>query len=517
MKPEWRRFAPVGLILALLAALFSAGLYIVQREWNLALQISLAFIPLGLAIFVILDPDRVRRALTGRQARYGSNALILIIAFVTIVVVLNYLIIQNSQRWDLTEDQEFTLSTETLQTLESLPEPVVAQAFFTQMRSPEQAQGLLDQYKFNGNDMFDFQFIDPDAEPVMAEAAGITRDGSVVLVMGDDKQIVENVNEQELTGALVRLINPEEHVVYFLTGHGEYDPNGTGEKSYSQIARFLESKNYSVKTINLLSENQIPEDAALVVIAGPQKPVSQGEIELLEQFSQNGGGLIIMQEPLPVTDFGDQPDPMVDYLAENWGIVLLENIVIDTTSQQPFAPYAAQYGNHAITRPIASVTSQYPTVRSVNVGNVGGEVSLVELVLTSDQSWAETDLAGLAEGQAEISFTEGADQLGPISLAVTGERMATSSGRLAVFGDSDFVSNDYLLSYANIDVFVNTVDWVAGEEELISLTPKQTTQRTVLPPQTYVLNFIFLGTVIVLPGLALVAGIVVWVQRRRRG
>lgn len=516
MRPEWRRYAPIGLVLAGLAALASVVIYIVMREWNLPLQISLALIPIGLAIFVILDPERVRRALTGRQARYGSNALVLVIAFLTIVVVLNYLIYQNPQRWDLTEDKEFTLAPETLQTLHSLTEPVLATAYFTNQISPEQAQGLLDEFKFNSDGMFDYQFINPDADPVAAEAAGITRDGSVVLVMGENKQIIEFVNEQELTGGLVRLISPEEHVVYFLTGHGEYDPNGTSERSYSQIKRFLESKNYTVETLNLLATNQIPEDAQVVVIAGPQKPVSQAEIDLLNEFSMNGGGMIVMEEPVPITDYGDQVDPMVDYLAESFGILLQNDIVIDVTSQQPFAPYAAQYGNHAITRPIATITSQYPSARSVTAGGLGGEMSLVELVLTSDQSWAETDMETLAQGGSDISFNEGADRLGPISLAVAAERMS-SSGRTVVFGDSDFVANENMMAYANLDVFINSVDWVAGEEELISLTPKETTQRTVIPPQTYALNLIFLVTVVVIPGLALVAGIVVWVQRRRRG
>jgi ABC-type uncharacterized transport system involved in gliding motility auxiliary subunit len=516
MFAKWRRFAPIGLFLALIAAVVSAGLYIVQREWNLALQISLALIPLGLALFVILDPDRVRRALTGRQARYGSNALILTLAFLTILVVVNYLVFQNSQRWDLTEDKQYTLAPETLETLKSLSDPVMAQAFFTAMSSPEQAQGLLDQYKFHSDGMFDYQFIDPDADPVAAEAAGITRDGSVVLTMGENKQIVEFISEQELTGALVRLISPEERVVYFLSGHGEYDPDGVGERSYSQIKRFLESKNYVVKTLNLLAENQIPEDAQVVIVPGPQKPVSQTEIDLLDQFVGNGGGLMIMQEPLPVTQFGDQEDPMVAYLADNWGILLQDDIIIDTTSQQPFAPYAAMYGNHAITRPLQNITSQYPSARSVTAGGQGGDASLVELVLTSNQSWAETNLASLADAQSQISFDEGADMLGPISLAVSGENL-TSGGRLVVFGDSDFVSNDNFVAYANVDVFINSVDWIAGEEELISLTPKETTQRTVIPPQTYVLNLIFLVTVVVLPGLALLAGIVVLIQRQRRG
>ncbi len=274
MKPEWRRFAPIGLYLSLIAALASIGLYIVQREFNLYLQICLGLIIVGLALYALLDPERVRQLLTGRQARYGSNALVLSLAFVGIVVVLNYLVFQHSKRWDLTEDKQYTLAPETLDTLKNLKEPVMAQAFFTKRMSTDQAQVMLDQYKTNSNGKFNYMFIDPERNPVLAEQSNITRDGTIVLSMGELKEPVSNVSEQEMTGALVRLLNPEQRTIYFLTGHGEYSPEDSGEKSFAQVKRTLESKNYLVKTLNLLASNQIPDDAKVIVVAGPQKPVS---------------------------------------------------------------------------------------------------------------------------------------------------------------------------------------------------------------------------------------------------
>lgn len=110
MNRKLRRFAPLGLYLSLLAVLVSLGLYIVQREWNLYLQISLACIIVGLAIFAVLDPEKVRTALTGRQARYGSNALVMTLAFFGIVVVANFLAYKNPYRWDLTENKQNTLA-----------------------------------------------------------------------------------------------------------------------------------------------------------------------------------------------------------------------------------------------------------------------------------------------------------------------------------------------------------------------------------------------------------------------
>src|SRR4030042_642664 len=132
------------------------GLYIVQREFNLYLQISLGLIFIGLALFALLDPEKVRQFLTGRQARYGSNALVLSLAFVGIVILLNYFVYKNSKRWDLTEDKQYTLAPETIDTLKSLEEPVVAEAFFSKKTSTDQAMVLLDQYKANSEGKFDY-------------------------------------------------------------------------------------------------------------------------------------------------------------------------------------------------------------------------------------------------------------------------------------------------------------------------------------------------------------------------
>jgi ABC-type uncharacterized transport system involved in gliding motility auxiliary subunit len=515
-KQSLKRYAPIGLYLALLAALVSAGLYIVQREWNLALQISLGSIVVGLAAFVILDPDRVRVALTGRQARYGSNALILTIAFIGIVVVVNILVVQNGKRWDLTEDKQFTLAAETLDTLKSLPEKVTAVAFFTQRMPSETAADLLEQYEFNSDGNFEYTFIDPEMDPLAAQNANINRDGTVIVRLGDQQEPVTLITEQELTGALIRLMNPASQSIYFLTGHGEYSPEDTGDQSLSQVKRTLESKNYTVAALNLLASNQIPDDARVIVIAGPKRPVSQAEVDLLDSFLTNGGSLIVMEEPLPTTEFGDAEDPLAQYLSQNWGVTLGEDIIVDLTSTQPLAPYAASYANHAITEKMQNLTSQFPTARSVQATTAPDGISGLNLVLTAQQSWAETDLASLNNPEAQIGFEEGVDTPGPVSLAAVVENASTNS-RLIVFGDSDFPIDANFGAYGNGDLITNAIDWASNQENLISLTPKQSTDRLLLPPQRITMNLILLGSVFILPGLPVLAGIIVWIQRRQRG
>ena len=516
MNPKWRRFAPIGLYLALVAVLASITIYFVQREWNLYLQISLALIVIGLAIYAILDPDGVRKALTGRQVKYGSNTLLFGAAFVGILIVINYLAYQNPVRKDLTEDQVHTLAPETIATLDELDSEVMALAFYTPRIGSDQAKDILEQYKLNAEGNFDYGFIDPDADPIAAEQAKISRDGTVVLRMDDHQEVLTMVNEQELTGALVRLLNPEERKVYFLTGHGEYNPEDTGEAGYSQVKRTLESKNYAVETLNLLTIDQIPEDAKVVLVAGPSKPVSPAEVKKISEYLDSGGGLFVMQEPLPATDFGDEPDPLADYLAEKWGIVLGDDIIIDLASTQPYAPFAAEYVPHSITAKLERLTAQFPTVRSVQVQASESGLSQVEIVKTGPQSWAEEDMDLVVDDPQGASFEEGQDTPGPLSIAAVGEKFGTES-RLVVFGDSDFASDANFFAYANGDLFINSIDWAAGQEDLINLTPKPPTQRIMIPLQQITLNLILLSTVIILPGMALLAGFFVWFQRRQRG
>ncbi|HEX7975882.1 MAG TPA: DUF4350 domain-containing protein [Anaerolineales bacterium] len=524
MNRDLRRFAPLGLYLALIAAVAAIGLYFVQRAWNLPLQISLGLIVVGLALFAFLDPERTRVALTGRQARYGSNALVMSVAFIGILVVINYLVYQNSKRWDLTEDKQFTLAPETLSTLDKLPASVKAEAFFTAQTSPDTAKGLLDQYKFRSKGKFDYQFIDPNQNPVAAQTAKITQDGSVVLTMNGQQQIVTSVNEQNLTGALVRLINPVNRVVYFLTGHGEANPDDTGQKGFSDAKTVLESKNYSVKTLNLLSTNNIPADAKAIVVAGPTKPVSANEVTLLDQYVKNGGSLIVMEDSPIMTEFGDAADPLADYLTNTWGMTLEKDFVLDSTSQQSLSlAIGVQYGNHPITDKLTSqgMATIFPTARSITLKGISGGQEALALVTTSQNAWGKTDLVELqklvqTQGSAAPTPDQKVDKMGPLALAAA---IQTQDGKshVAVFGDADFAANQFYTQYGNGDLFVNSIDWAVGQEQLINLTPKQTTTRLLVPPQRISMNLIALGTVILIPGLTLLAGVLVFFQRRRRG
>ncbi len=434
------RFAPVGLYLAGLGAVVSLALYIIQRTFNLPLQISLGAILVGLALFVLLDPVRAREALTGRQARYGSNAFLLTVAFVGILIVVNYLGYNNSKQWDLTEDKTNTLSPETLQTLNSLDTQVKAEAFYSATMPVESASNLLQNYKTNSQGKFDFEVIDPNTDPIRAQQAGITRDGTIVLSADGRKELVTFSSEEELTGALIRLANPGERAVYFLTGHGEYSIESSGETNYNKVKSSLIAKNYTVESLNLLADPTIPANALAVIVAGPTKPLSDGEMKSIQDYLESGGSLVYLAEPGPVTEFGDQPDPMVEYLKTAWGVELDNNIIIDVNpnNPQPFTVVSNRFGNHPITNRMYTLALVMPSARSVRIGTAPEGITLTELAFTTQNAWGETDLESLKQNQ--VSADQGQDLMGPVSLAVAGENSQTRA-RILIIGDSDFAEN----------------------------------------------------------------------------
>ncbi len=528
MKTDPRRFAPIGLILSGLGFLTVLGVLVIRafaavelytppdaELLNRIIIIAAAIFIVGLAIFALLDPERVRKFLTGRQVQYGSNSLILFVAFTGILIAVNLLVEQYPQRWDVTEDKQHTLAPETIQTLQSLPEPVYATAFYSIRLNVETAGQLLEDFKANSDGVFDYQFMDPDSNPVLVNQLGITGDGKILLQMGENQEIVTFASERELTGGLIRLLNPDKPVLYFLTGEGEHDIESPGEASYTRVRQVLESKNYVVNTLNLQAQNAIPEDARAIVVAGPLVPLTENSVSLIKDYVENGGKLFVLANPVPLTEFGERPDLLAEYLNSDWGILLNNDLVVDTNSpSSPFFAVAAQYAVHPITDKMQGIAAIFPYSRSITIDTENTEVSPTPLVFTIDQSWGETDFSALE--QQGLAFDEGTDMFGPMTLAAVAENTARES-RVVVFGSSTFAQDDNFDFSGNGDMFVNAIDWLAEQESLIGLTESETTVRTFNPPGSLQFILTVVSAICIIPLAIIAAGVYAWIMRRQRG
>jgi len=515
MKANLKKHAPLGLYITFITLIAAAGYYIVTKKIDLPLQILLGLSIIGIALFIIFDPQKVRTFITGRQAKYGSNAAILSIAFIGIIVVLNYLVYNNSTRWDLTENKQHTLAPESIDTLESLSEPVLAKAFFTSYYPSDSAQSLLDSFTYESNGNFSYEFIDPEKDPIEAQNAEITRDGTIVLHMGSLKETVTFASEKEITTALIRLENPQDRKVMFLTGHGEYNPNDTGELSYSLVKQTLLQKNYIVENLNLLTDPVVPDDVLSIIIARPEQTLSNEEINILDDYLQNGGAIIYLSEPTLFTDIEPSKDNFINYFREAWNIIINEDLIVDPnpTFGAPLEIIADQYSNHVITNKLMNIATIFPTTRSIEIAD-SEELLVQDLVFSSANTWGEVDIP--KSENVEISFDESVDIQGPLKIAVTVTDNSTDA-RLVIFGDADFASDQYFYQFGNGDLIINSIDWASEQEDLINLTPKDQTTRYLLPPKQYTLGLLLLLSVFVIPGIVVFAGINTFIQRKRRG
>lgn len=517
MNLDRSKLATISYWLAPVALALTAGWYIVQRQFDTFVQVGVGLTVVLLAAGILLEPDRVRRALTGRQARYGSNALLLSVAVLGILAVINYLAVHNPQSWDVTEDQQYSLSPESVALVETLDSPVQVKGFYTPnlARARDNLKPLLDQYQIASDGNITYEFIDPNSNPLQADQYGVTRDGSLVVLQDDRSEVLTTPSERTISSAIIRVTQGNPKAVYFLTGHGERDLEEGSQGGYTSAQSGLESKNYTVQTLNLLSQGTVPDDADVVVVAAPQKPLSPDEVDALDSYLSDGGSLMVMIEPSVTSGLAVADDPLATYLQETWGVEVHDDVIVDLMSQRGFDAIALNYGSHPITNQMGNLASAFPGSLSLSAqAPEGVGVTDTPLVMTGQNSWGETDLQSVqADGQGP-EFDENTDLAGPLTVAVAAANTQEES-RVVVYGDSDFASNAYYTQLGNGDLFLNSVDWLAHQEELIQLTPKQQTQRIVTPPTVQATGLIFLLTVILLPGGVIGAGVTVWWRRRQ--
>ena len=519
-----RSYAWIGYLLAVLGLLAAGAFRLVNGVFDVYSQASLVIAVVGLAAGAIMDPERVQTWLTGRQARYGGNALIMILAFLGIVVVLNILGQEYSKRVDLTEDKDFTLATESVEILKKLEGPVTVTGYFSDRLAGQKdsAEGLLEQYRHNSDGKLTYRFVDPFVELTQAEAASITQDGELVLESAGRREHVTALTELDISSALIKLSNPVSATVYFLTGQGERSLQEPGESGLGEAKAGLERLNYTVGTLSPLIAETIPADATVVIIAAPSQPLEQEAVTALDEYLKSGGGLIYLTEPRVVVEGEPTPeDPLLEYLNTTWGIGVQDDLVLDSESTSLAIPVVdpeqqhGLYGASPITEQLSGLATFFPSARSLTTRTVEDRfISPVRLVESAEAplAWGETDLAGLATTQP--TFDEEADHAGPVALAASAED-AASSARVVVFGDVDFASNGFIQNVGNGDLFYDAVNWAAGQADLLTLPPRDQTNRLIVPPSATTANLILLLTVFVMPLAVLVSGGVVWYQRRK--
>ncbi|MEM5786889.1 MAG: GldG family protein [Syntrophobacteraceae bacterium] len=472
-----------------------------------------------------------RKTWRTRKWVYGSNTIISSVILFAIFAVAALIAERHPWRVDLTESGSFTLSEQTRNVLKEINQPVRIKLFYSssapdQMQPKAKAKDLLDTYRYHNNSIA-YEFIDPDAQPEIARQYEVKTYGTLILEGFDRKQVVSAPDEENITNALLKLARKDQKKIYFLSGHGEHSFKASEKDGYSAAKTALESNYYAVSEFNLLQQPDVPSDAAVVVIAGPKKPLAEHEQQVLRSYLDRGGKVFLMIDPLTETG--------LDEFLKSYGVDLGKDVVIDRLSRlfgaSERVPVVVEYGPHKITAQFELPTF-FPDARSVLPAPESPEhVNVEVLASTSPNAWAERDLEMLRQGQAALD--EAVDLKGPVSLVVLatiankentapvpgdqGDNDAApqtgSEGILIVVGDSDFASNPYFSLYGNGDFLLNSINFLADEANLITIEPRQSKNRPMLLTQGQA-RAVF-GIVLVLVPLAvLVAGFSVYRVRR---
>ncbi len=406
-------------------------------------------------------------------------------------------------RWDATDARLNSLSPESIEIAESLPASISAVGFYTNASSGRRARAidLLQQYRLASNGTFSYELYNPDVSPQIARDFGVTEDATLLIIHGETQVRVRLLTEAELTNAIFNALNPRQRRVVFLTGHGERNLTDGTEIGLSILNSRLTQRGILTQQLNLLT-GEIPNETDLVVIAGNQSDFGSAEIDKIDQFLSKGGRM------LHLTDAPEAEQQWIwnAYLADEWGVLLQDDLVSDFTYSvlgSPVNPLIWSYFPHPISENLLDLSIFLRSARSIEVS----QQRLVDTTVLAETSNAAVSIAT----NGATRETEALSGLGIVALS----EHTSNGGALIAIGDSDFVSNAVLQQFPNNALlFENTANWLMGDVEAIQLTPKDSITLTheIVTPQDQVE---FIAILLGLPVL-LIIGIALAVRASRK-
>jgi ABC-type uncharacterized transport system involved in gliding motility auxiliary subunit len=507
----------VALGFGILSAVLALFQPVTDFTWVLA-NLIVGVTLLAAAVASSLDSLRERMASgeARRVGRYGASALLGTALTLAILCMLAFLSTRYSQRFDWTEQKINTLSQQSLELLDRLEQDVQITAFFNAADAPP-VRDLLDRYAYE-SERIQLEFADPNRRPDLVQALGVDPEalsrGLVRLAIGASHLDLDGFSESDITNALLKLSRGEGRKIYFLENHNERPFEGEGAASgpgYAQAAAALQNETYATESLFLAAVGEVPDDADLVIIAGPTRPLLEQEHTSLRAYLERGGALMALLDPRANTDLAEDLGDL--------GIVVGEDVVFDARLAlfgQATSPFASRFADHPITGKMRD-TVIFHMARSIEVG--AGASGFESIVFTGEESWAEKDLEAWREtGQAKYGA---GDTVGPVSVVVAGEFRAAGAepgdqpARIVVVGDSDFASNELIGNYQNRDLFVNAVNWLVDDTDQIAIRPPVSrASRFRMTGESFLR--IQLLSLFVIPELIAVAGVVGWWMRRKR-
>lgn len=472
--------------------------------------------------------------LKGRSARFGANVAVYGAVFIGVLIAINWIVHRNEARYDLTEEGVYSLAPQSRDLVATLERPLKIVGFMVSddPGREDQMRDLFALYKNANTARVTAEIVDPRAKPHLVQTYGM-KPGNIVYIEygeGDLKGAsrINDSSEEGITNAILKLARGAAKKVYVVQGHGEPDISAKDPTGLKGFADAVGDEHLTLARIVLGQHQKIPDDAAAVMLVSPKKPLLSEERQLLIDYVEHGGRLLLMTDPRTTED--------VRAIAAHFQIEVGNDVIIDQI-QRLFAapalgaqPIVTSYAPHPLTR---AMTEQDITIYNVAASvrpssTTDDKATWTTLANTGPSAWAEKNLEQLLDAAEPSAAREPEDLAGPVPVAVAYERTLEEQpadgdrsegetafrpvARVVVFGDSDWVLNANLAMYSNRDLALNVVNWLAGEEGGVTIRPRR--MRESLAPISQETFLWLLVSSFLIPELIVLGGLAVWWRRR---
>ncbi len=453
--------------------------------------------------------------LRARQTKYAAYTTIYILVVIAAVAIANVLANRHNKSYDATANKRYSLSDQTSKIVKGLKQDATI-TYFDQGTRFQHAKDLLGQYT-DLSPKVHVEYVDPDKKPQEARQAGVKNYGTAIVQLGAKQEEAKSMTEEGVTGAFIRVLKNNTRMVCFVAGSGEHQIDDNDRNGYSQFKELVGKDNYQAKSIDLLQKAEVPTDCTTLVVGGPTRDYQQPEVDAIKKYVEDGGrALFMLDPPLKIGRSETADNDALANLLQTWGVSLDKNVILDLNpigqllGVGPQVALVRTYESQPIVDGLKGTATGFPLSRSIEIKN-GDKTSVQKLFDSSESSLATFNLSSPA-----INTSDPKNKKGPMTIAAVGTYDTSkqgSQGRFVVVGSSSWAANSFMKFNGNSDLALNTIDWLASDEDLISIRPKPEEDRRITMTRAQ-LNLVRTTSQFLLPLVVVIAGVSVWWRRR---
>jgi ABC-type uncharacterized transport system involved in gliding motility auxiliary subunit len=450
-----------------------------------------------------------------RRARAASLSAAVIAVVLGLLVAANVLASKSAQSWDLTRAGNNTLAPQSVLVAKRLTSDLEVVGLFhpgVGNGQPE-AEALVALYEAQSPHV-KYRSADPDKDPVDVKRYGITQLNTLVLDYRGKTELLLQASQSEVdfTSALIKLEADRVPMVCWGVGDGERDLLDSNQSTgYSGVAALLDRNNFAHQELLLASTTLIPGECDELVILDPTKPLPATAVKAVEDYLAAGGRMLIAAEPWALDP---KATASLNAVLNPYGLGVSGELVVEgdlsrSAAQDPTIPAVIDYGQSPITGDIQRIVSFFPRTTAIT-GTPAAGAKVVRIATSSSSAY------GIPAIRSNLARQSG-DVSGPFTMMETVEQVAgAGKTRIVIVGTQSFAENRTLPpnnNDANLELALGSFQWLAGQDALIALPPKPDRSLPLSLTQDQQSTLIFI-TVVLMPGLIVLAGVVVWWRRR---